>query len=191
MQTARWCNTWPDEIYGSTESGVIACRQRVQDEAPWQPFPGIRFQPEGDAFRLFSPLITDNRGQLLEDILHFRESGHFHLAGRRDRVVKIEEKRISLSEVEQRLLELEGIIDAAVLPITRGSRQSIGVLLVLDNHARQRWGKSQETHWRKALRPLLEPVAIPRYWRVIDEIPVNSMNKRVYAQLQELFHAAP
>lgn len=191
VQTARWCNTWPDEIYGSTESGVIACRQRVQDEAPWQPFPGIRFQPEGDAFRLFSPLITDNRGQLLEDILHFNESGHFHLAGRRDRVVKIEEKRISLSEVEQRLLELEGIIDAAVLPITRGSRQSIGVLLVLDNHARQRWGKSQETHWRKALRPLLEPVAIPRYWRVIDEIPVNSMNKRVYAQLQELFHAAP
>ncbi|MFW8080256.1 AMP-dependent synthetase, partial [Klebsiella pneumoniae] len=43
VQTARWCNTWPDEIYGSTESGVIACRQRVQDEAPWQPFPGIRF----------------------------------------------------------------------------------------------------------------------------------------------------
>jgi len=26
---------------------------------------------------------------------------------------------------------------------------------------------------------------------VIDEIPVNSMNKRVYAQLQELFHETP
>ena len=37
----------------------------------------------------------------------------------------------------------------------------------------------------------LEPVAIPRYWRVIDDIPVNSMNKRVYAQLQEFFHDTP
>jgi acyl-coenzyme A synthetase/AMP-(fatty) acid ligase len=38
-------------------------------------------------------------------------------------VVKIEEKRISLSEVEQRLLMLDGILDAAVLTVTRGSRQ--------------------------------------------------------------------
>nr|MWL34444.1 AMP-dependent synthetase [Escherichia coli] len=50
---------------------------------------------------------------------------------------------------------------------------------------------SQEMTWRRLLRPTLESVAIPRYWRVIDEMPVNSMNKRVYAQLQELFHEAP
>ncbi|HDU3727400.1 TPA: acyl-CoA synthetase [Klebsiella aerogenes] len=149
VHTANWFNTWPDEIYGSTESGVI------------------------------------------DDILHFNESGQFQLAGRRDRVVKIEEKRISLSEVEYRLLQLDGILEAAVLPITRGSRQSVGALLVLDHDARRRWGKSQELQWRKALRASLEPVAIPRYWRVVDEIPVNSMNKRVYAQLQELFHEAP
>ncbi|MCV3305589.1 hypothetical protein, partial [Leclercia adecarboxylata] len=35
------------------------------------------------------------------------------------------------------------------------------------------------------------PVAIPRHWRIVDEMPVNSMNKRVYAQLQELFHENP
>lgn len=191
MHTANWFNTWPDEIYGSTESGVIACRQRLQDNAPWQPFPGISFQPEGDAFRLFSPLIADSRGLLLDDILHFSDSDRFHLCGRRDRVVRIEEKRISLSEVEYRLLQLDGILEAAVLSITRGSRQSVGALLVLDHDARRRWGKSQELQWRKALRASLEPVAIPRYWRVVDEIPVNSMNKRVYAQLQEFFHEAP
>ncbi len=191
MLAASWFNVWPDEIYGSSESGVIASRYRQRDEAPWQPFPGVRFQPEGGAFRLFSPLIADRCGLLLDDVLHFSDGDRFHLCGRRDRVVKIEEKRISLSEVERRLLELDGIIEAAALPITRGSRQSVGALLVLDNATRQRWGKNQELQWRKALRALLEPVAIPRYWRVIDEIPVNSMNKRVYAQLQELFHEAP
>jgi acyl-coenzyme A synthetase/AMP-(fatty) acid ligase len=109
-------------------------------------------------------------------------------------VVKIEEKRISLSEIEQRLLELEGIQDAVALPVSRGGRQAIGVLLVLNDHTRQKWqsaNKPLEQAWRRALRPRLEPVAIPRYWRIIDEIPVNSMNKRVYAQLQELFHETP
>ncbi|WP_336219969.1 AMP-binding protein [Citrobacter amalonaticus] len=194
-QTAAWLNAWPDEIYGSTETGILAWRYRQQEDVAWLPFPGVAFQAEGEAFRVFSPLIADTNGLLLDDILHFSPDGQFRLMGRRGRVVKIEEKRISLSEVEQRLLELSGIRDVAALPVTRGGRQGVGVLLVLDDEARQRWqnsgGKTQELTWRRALLPWLEPVAVPRYWRVIDDIPVNSMNKRVYAQLQELFHDTP
>jgi acyl-coenzyme A synthetase/AMP-(fatty) acid ligase len=147
---------------------------------------------DDDEIRAISPLISDRRGLPLDDILQFDDSGRFQLTGRRDRVVKIEEKRISLYEIEQRLLELDGVREAAALPVTRGGRQGIGALLVLDDHARQQWqqmgGKIQEQSWRRALRPWLEPVTIPRYWRIVDEMPVNSMNKRVYAQLQELFH---
>ncbi|CBG91032.1 AMP-binding protein [Citrobacter rodentium] len=194
-QAAAWLNVWPDEIYGSTETGILAWRYRQQDSVSWLPFPGVRFEPEGGNFRVFSPLIADVNGLLLDDILRFGENGRFRLLGRRGRVVKIEEKRISLSEVEQRLLALEGIRDVAALPVTRGGRQGVGVLLVLDGDAQRQWrhrgGKAQELAWRRALLPWLEPVAIPRYWRVIDEIPVNSMNKRVYAQLQELFHETP
>ncbi|POT55486.1 AMP-dependent synthetase [Citrobacter amalonaticus] len=194
-QTAAWLSVWPDEIYGSTETGVLAWRYRQQDDVAWLPFPGVRLQPENNAFRVFSPLIADVEGLLLDDNLQFEKNGRFHLAGRRDRVVKIEEKRVSLSEVEQRLLELDGIREAAALPVSRGARQGVGVLLVLNDEARQRWqqsgGKALEQAWRRSLQPKLEPVAVPRYWRVIDEIPVNSMNKRVYAQLQELFHDTP
>ena len=89
----------------------------------------------------------------------------------------------------------DGICDAAALVVMRGGRQSIGVLLVLNDAARlhrDNVGKNaQESAWRRALRPCLEPVAVPRYWRIVDEIPVNSMNKRVTAQLQELFHEDP
>lgn len=194
-QTAAWLNIWPDEIYGSTETGILAWRYRQQEEIAWLPFPGVHFQQEGEAFRAFSPLIVQQDGLLLDDILQFDENGQFRLMGRRGRVVKIEEKRISLSEVEQRLLELKGIREAVALPVSRGGRQGIGVLLVLDDETRQQWqrcgGKAQELTWRRSLLPWLEPVAVPRYWRVIDEIPVNSMNKRVYAQLQELFHDTP
>lgn len=193
-QTAAWLNVWPDEIYGSTETGILAWRYRQRDDVSWLPFPGIRFMPEAEGYRVFSPLIADDKGLALDDILQFEENGQFRLMGRRGRVVKIEEKRISLSEVEQRLLSLEGVREAAALALNRGGRQGVGVLLVLEDEARARWqhsGKAQELNWRRALLPWLEPVAVPRYWRVIDEIPVNSMNKRVYAQLQELFHETP
>ncbi|MEZ0534323.1 AMP-dependent synthetase [Enterobacter sp. KB-221C9] len=190
--TAGWLNIWPDEIYGSTETGILAWRHRQQDNVPWLAFPGVIFHQEEEACRVTSPLIHEEEGLHLDDILHFDSEGLFSIAGRRGRVVKIEEKRISLNEIERRLLELDGICEAAVLPVTRGGRQGIGALLVLDEAVRQRGymqdKKAQEFAWRRALLPWLEPVAVPRYWRIVDEMPVNSMNKRVYAQLEELFH---
>lgn len=194
-QTSAWLAIWPDEIYGSTETGVLAWRALRHKDAVWQPFAGVTFRAEGDAFRVFSPLLTQQNGLLLDDILQFSDGDQFRLMGRRGRVVKIEDKRISLSEVETRLVALDGIREAAALPVTRGERQAVGVLLVLEDEARLRWqeggGQRQESAWRRALQPWLEPVAVPRYWRVVDEIPVNSMNKRVYTQLQELFHETP
>jgi len=189
-ETQSWLNVWLDEIYGSTETGVIAWRQRIDNGTSWQLFPGVTLRAEDDEWRLLSPLLNDDQGLLLDDMIELVDDG-FRLAGRRGRVVKIEEKRVSLSEIEQRLMALEGILDAAALPVSRGGRQGIGVVLVLTESARQQWqasgGKAQEQAWRLALMPWLESVAVPRYWRVLDEIPVNSMNKRVYAQLQELF----
>lgn len=195
LHTHGWLRIWPDEIYGSTETGVLAWRHRRQETTAWQPLPGVELVREGDAWRALSPLIAEPAGLLLDDRLQVAPDGQFHLTGRRGRVIKIEEKRVSLHDVEQRLLALEGIQDAVALPVTRGGRQSIGVLLVVDDAHRQRWHSAQkktlEQAWRRALRAWLEPLAIPRYWRVVDDIPVNSMNKRVDAQLQEFFNDAP
>lgn len=187
----RWLNVWPDEIYGSSETGVLAWRQRNAEEIAWQPFSGVTFTAESNEWRVMSPLIAEPAGLLLEDALRFTTDNHFHLLGRRSRVVKIAEKRVSLAEVEQRVLSLEGVRDAAAILITRGTRQNVGVLLVLTDDAHQAWqraSRKREQAWRQALRPWLEPVALPRFWRVVDVIPVNTMNKRIDAQLQEYFH---
>lgn len=190
-----WFDLSPDEIYGSTETGVLAWRYREQEKTPWLPFPCVKITAENGMFRARSPLIADAEGLLLDDILNFDADGRFHLNGRRGRVVKIEEKRISLNEIEQRLMTLDGIRDAAALQVTRAGRQCIGVLVVLNETCSQSWregnGKAMEMAWRRTLAQWLEPVAVPRFWRVINEIPVNSMNKRVYAQLQELFNETP
>ncbi|MEX3021760.1 AMP-binding protein [Kluyvera sp. STS39-E] len=188
-QAAAGLRVWPDEIYGSTETGIVAKRCQHNDAA-WQPFPGVVLRKENAATRIFSPLIADNNGLCLDDNLQFLESGDFHLLGRHDRIVKIEENRVSLCEIERRLLALAGVREAAAVPVYRGGRQSIGALLVLEEGHRTSGNKKQILAWRKALRAWLTPVAVPRYWRVVDEIPVNGMNKRVDAQLQELFDEA-
>ncbi|MCV5343302.1 AMP-dependent synthetase, partial [Escherichia coli] len=78
------------------------------------------------------PLMAEDNGLLLDDLLQFSQDGQFHLMGRRGRIVKIEEKRISLQEGEQRVLALAGIREAAAVPVTRGGRQCIGGSRVLD-----------------------------------------------------------
>jgi len=192
VSVRAWLGVQVDEIYGSTETGILAWRHRSEEDIPWQPFPGVNIIAEGETFRAVSPLIADPLGLPLDDVLHFDADGRFRLSGRRGRVVKIEEKRISLGEVERRLMDLDGIRDAAALPIVSGGRQGIGVVLVLEDALLRSWqtgrGRALELSWRQALLPWLEPVAVPRCWRVVGEIPVNSMNKRVYSQLQELFN---
>lgn len=192
-KTQAWCGIWADEIYGSTETGVLAWRQRVDNDSAWLLFPGITLKAEDDRWRVLSPLIACDDGLLLEDELTFVDTG-FRLAGRRDRVVKIEEKRVSLGEIERRLVGLDGVCDAAVIALNRHGRQSTAALLVLTPDCRAGWQTQPATlqrQWRQQLQRWLEPVAIPRYWRVVEAIPVNTMNKRVTAQLQEFFHDAP
>lgn len=194
QHAAAWSGLWPDEIYGSSETGVLAWRQRFADRQPWQPFPGVTFCQQEAQIRVHSPLIADDNGLLLDDVLHFADDGGFHLGERRGRVVKIEEKRVSLADIEQRLLAIDGIREAAVVALSQRGRQVTGALLVLDAALHQQWQQrpaALEQAWRQALRPWLEPVAIPRCWRVVAAIPVNTMNKRVYAHLQEFFDAAP
>lgn len=180
-QTARaWLNTPVSEIYGTTETGVLAWREHVQPAPEWQPFPLVNFIAHEDGWRVESPLIGSNPVQL-DDILEFTPRGSFRLSGRRDRIVKIEEKRISLTEIECRLQALPGIEDAAVVPILRGNRIVLGAAVVPCGQ------EGNKQLWREALRAWLEPVAIPRYWRIVERIPLNSQSKRAWTQLQELF----
>lgn len=175
-----WLKQPVSEIYGTTETGVLAWREHSQSAPEWQPFPRVNFIAQEDGWQVESPLIDNNPVQL-DDILEFTPQGKFRLAGRRDRIVKIEEKRISLSEIERRLLTLPGVEDAAVVPIMRGNRIALGAVVVVSGQ------NGDKQRWREALRAWLEPVAIPRYWRIVERIPLNSQSKRAWMQLQELF----
>ncbi|WKV49063.1 AMP-binding protein [Dickeya fangzhongdai] len=187
----QWLGSAVDEIYGSTETGVMGWRSRQDEQTVWQPFPGVSFQGDDDgSWRARSALISPPEGMKLDDKLAFDERGCFQLCGRHDRIVKIEDKRISLSEIERRLLSLPEIDDAVALQVTRQDRSGIGVVLVLKSPMAPAGLPALKRQWRHELHKWLEPVAMPRFWRIVDAIPLNSQSKRAWPQIQELFHAA-
>ncbi|WJY15106.1 AMP-binding protein [Pectobacteriaceae bacterium CE90] len=186
-----WLGNPVDEIYGSTETGVIASRSRYDEHITWQPFAGISFCCDDQHnWWARSALIPQAKGVKLDDKLVFDEQGCFQICGRHDRIVKIEDKRISLSEIERRLLALPEIDDAVALQVTRTERSAIGVVLVLKSPLMASDLPQLKRKWRHELHKWLEPVAMPRFWRIVEVIPHNTQSKRAWPQIQELFHAA-
>lgn len=186
----NWFTQPINEIYGSTETGVLAWRSRESEDTPWQLFSGVSLlHDEQDNWWARSALIPYPQGHKLDDRLAFDDAGNFQLCGRHDRIVKIEDKRISLSEIERRLLELPEIADVVALQVTRPERSGIGVVLVLVSPDMIADLPRLKRQWRHELHKWLEPLAMPRFWRVVDVIPHNSQSKRAWPQIQELFHA--
>jgi len=179
------------EIYGSTETGTLAWRQCDRTNAPWRCFPAVRLeQVTPDRWQVWSPLIAGECGLPLDDRLNMQPDGGFQLAGRHDRIVKIGDKRISLSEVERRLTDLPEIDDAVALLVTRHERQAIGVVLSLNSTLDESALHQRRQQWKRQLQRWLEPLAMPRYWRVVATIPVTTQSKRAWPQIEELFHVA-
>lgn len=183
----NWGQKPVHEIYGSTETGVIAHRSRVNAEDYWQPFPEVELQhTEQDRYILYSPLIAPLNQFPLDDKLNIAEDGRFLLQGRIDKIIKIGEKRISISFVEKKISEFSGITDVAIVPVQRKERTYLGAVVVIDFPLSQ--PKSQVfAHWRMLLREHIDPVAIPRFWRIVPTIPMNQQSKRAWPVLKELF----
>lgn len=193
----------PLEIYGTSETGVIAHRIQSQPLQPWQTLAPIEISADTEQrICLKSPLFELNNNENQHDILQDRieilnntdttnANNFFHLLGRSDRIIKIEEKRISLTNVEQRLIDLPYIEDACVIVLDQGSRQILGAVIVLNQSGLAHKQHLGTVHFglflRQTLREWLDPIALPKRWRYVEEILLNTQSKRSYRELQELF----
>jgi len=185
-------NCRPIEIFGSTETGGIAFRQQFNPQVPWQVFPGVEAQlNQENCLRLRSPHIDPENWYQTADECEFINSSDFVLKGRTDRIIKVEEKRISLVEVEKRVEQLPYIEECAVIPIQESDRLFIGAAIVLSQQGQTKLSQlNKGKFWlllRTELRQWLEPIAVPRRFRVVKEIPLNSQGKRQNAELEKLF----
>ena len=177
----------PFEIYGSTETGVIASRWLGR---AWQPFAAVAVgQSEDGALWAESPW-TAGRFQTAD--LIERQAEGFLLLGRRDRIIKFEDKRVSLNQIENDLLAHEWVADAFCAPHPQHKRVAVWAALnaagieALREKGRAQVASALKTH----LAATQDTVALPRYWRFAAELPRNAQSKITAADFQTAFTQA-
>ncbi len=194
----------PFEIYGSSETGGVAWRQRAAawpDDDSWQAFPGVAWRlDDGDALQVRSAHLADDGWLPLADRARAAGEGpdgdRFVLLGRSDRIVKIEEKRISLSAIEAALLATPLVADARVVlcEALPGERQKVAAFVVCSAAGRALLaaeGKlALNRQLRQALHGQVEAVAMPRRWRYLEQLPINAQGKTTQALLLALLERA-
>ncbi|MEI6897975.1 MAG: AMP-binding protein [Psychromonas sp.] len=188
------------EVFGSTETGGIGFRQQHETDSLWTFFPQLKTKLGSEnCLALLSPWLSkgltecDNNHAYYQtsDQCELFENQQFRLNGRIDSIVKIEEKRISLVEVEKHINSLPWIAESVVIVITEAHRVTLGALLKLTPKGKQALASlGKGKFWiilRHALRDWVEPVAIPRHFRITPDIPINKQGKRLALEIAALF----
>ncbi|MBY0572947.1 MAG: AMP-binding protein [Undibacterium sp.] len=213
-----WGST-PIEVYGSSETGGIAYRQRrlENQEDYWTVMPGVQWRTstEDHLIEVCSPHLPDQNwlrlGDQVSDIEVDIEGGievdnegdneggkpRFRLLGRQDRLVKIEEKRISLDAMEAALLQSDLVSEARLLlePEIAGQRQKIVAFIVPTESGnaliKAEGKKAINLALRQLLLSVVEAVALPRRWQYLTQMPLNAQGKISLAALHSLLVPSP
>jgi len=182
------------EIYGSSETGAVAWRVRTPGRTPpWHPFRGVEFRSEDGVLGIRTQQLPTNDWFCSADRI-VQTAGGFELVGRVDRIVKLEERRVSLDAVE-RLLLATGLLYEARALVLDGPRR---ILAIAARPNAAGWAlaeiskRSLVDELRAALRRAAEIGVQPRSWRFTDPWPITADGKTPEAVLRERFdRAAP
>jgi 3-hydroxymyristoyl/3-hydroxydecanoyl-(acyl carrier protein) dehydratase len=172
----------------------VAWRRRGESaEDDWTPFGGVEWRADADG------LLQVHSGpaggwQHLADRVEGTAGGRFVLRGRADRIVKIEEKRVSLDAMEAALRASGLVVEARVLAcLEDAARQSLAAFVVPNDAGQALLKEGGRSALRARLRAVLaastHAVALPRRWRYLDRLPVNAQGKTTQADLLALLAA--
>ncbi len=183
------------EIYGSTETGVIGYRFPEKTSDLWSPLLGntVRSDDKHDGTLILEASYLDLQDEGIfrgEDVIALY-GDKFALLGRSGRIVKVEDNRISLDDVESAISTLFCIKDCATVTYARGSREYVGALIVLSQEGLKQlsnmtWGRFC-IMLRSLLKEHLASLAIPRLFILAETIPVTATGKISYSKVRKLF----
>lgn len=162
------CATRVVELFGSTETCVIAHRDTARENA-WQPYAGVALQPQPDGTLVTAPHFA--APTVLHDIIEMLPDGRFILRGRNSDLLEIAGKRASLGDLTRRLLAVPGVVDGVMFPLDADANgvRRLGALVVAPTLS--------ETGVLDALRLAVDPVFLPRALRRIAALPRTATGK--------------
>ena len=176
-----YCDAPLLEIYGSTETGLIATRRPAQ-AAAWHLLPEIKLVVEDAGARAYGGHVETLTP--LNDIIELTSDTHFLLHGRIADLINIAGKRHSLASLNHLLNTVPGVLDGAFYMSDETSHDHITRLAAcvvapgLD-----------APRLMAALRDHIDPVFLPRPLLFVDALPRNSTGKLPRAALHALFEA--
>ncbi|MDE1460359.1 AMP-binding protein [Spartinivicinus poritis] len=193
-QVADKLQQLPVEVLGSTETGGVAWRQQYQENSAWTPLPRctVSKDVETGCLQVSSPFISSDHSHfVMGDIIELQKDGQFYLKERADRIVKIEEKRLSLTQLEAVLQQCKEVSQVAAVGLLTGARAKVGVAIVLTTAGQEmlhKLGKrSLNLHFTQRLSNHFERTLLPKKWRYVNQLPENSQGKVSVSALAALF----
>jgi acyl-coenzyme A synthetase/AMP-(fatty) acid ligase len=166
----RRCATPVIELFGSTETCVIAHRRPTHDSA-WSLYAGVELtaQPDGT----LASAAHFAQPTLLQDIVELLPERRFALRGRNSDLIEIAGKRASLADLTRRLLGVPGVRDAVVFQLDAEANapgvRRLAALAVAPG--------TDEARIIAALRAAIDPAFLPRPLRLVDALPRNATGK--------------
>lgn len=164
----------PLQIYGSTETGGIASRR---GGGLWEVFPAVKISSDGGRLRVFSPYSVPRR-YTLGDGVEIVDASHFRLLGRMDRLVKINEERVNLAEMEAAVCAL-GFKEASLVVLEGAHGPILGLMVAGE--------KVPPLKMRELLLDVFPKGTVPKKFRFVDELPRNPQGKVVAGEVKHAF----
>ena len=165
------------EIYGSTEAGVIAYRQK--HNAKLQFFENVKYINN----TISSPYFDESELELNDELEIFKDG--FIVKGRNDKIVKIQEKRISLDEIERDLNKSNLVKKSYCLKLG----DKLCSAIILNNEGKkllENFGKLELIKAIKKSAPF--NIITPKKWRFLTNLPTNERGKIDGARVKEWFN---
>jgi acyl-coenzyme A synthetase/AMP-(fatty) acid ligase len=179
------CEIW--EIYGSTETGGIGLRLPTESETI-EIFPVIKPKLIDRTLAIASPfihpeLLDENGFFTTEDLGELNENRFLYL-GRKDRMIKVHEKRIHLDLVEKELKSTGLFEDAMAIGYNDQDGTKIGALLVLKKSITLPFSLPDANSWR-----MIPKFLVPNEWIIVEKLPSLRNGKKDYESAREKFNS--
>lgn len=150
-----------------------------------RPCPGVKVFVRDGLIYIDTPYHVENlpRPCTLKDRGYFDDDGYLIFLGRAGQVINKGGLTISCTRVEQALQAVDGVLDAAVVPIKDTERgEDMGACVVLSP-------KASLKKIRQDLKKTLLPAEIPGRWKQVDALPLNGVGKVDARQIEEMFRS--
>ena len=172
------------DVYGSSETGVMAYRKSYKDLL--KPFDNVQFEQRNGDVVVKSEYFSEPEFVLGDD-LEFYNDG-FRVKGRKDRIVKIQEKRVSLDFIENNLKSNNLIEKAYCLNID----DKLCATVVLNSEGRKFLKDKGKSELLKELKIFAKfncfgEVIRCKRWRFLYDLPINNSGKVDGKRIREIF----